>query len=227
MSKNSKNRRNNSHSKFNIDDSTLSSDNLTKIPLTPALIWPNFEFSNMSNKIIEKDEHEFCYFSGWNTQLANYDTFKSIYQICPGSSEFWEKFRESKDIIFWDKFFDEDAIRRVDHELKLVTSNILGDKIYKEIYILCENDYDKITKIYEDLKDYSIDVYKKNMIKIYKVKNADWFHDRFAIMDQEIWHCGSTPGGIERCLNALSRGWYDRDNRLRKFFLEAVHIYEK
>ena len=32
-------------------------------------------------------------------------------------------------------------------------------------------------------------------------------HDRFAIVDQELWHFGHTVGGGQRSVNAFSHGW--------------------
>jgi hypothetical protein len=34
-----------------------------------------------------------------------------------------------------------------------------------------------------------------------------YLHDRFAIVDQELWHFGATVGGGHPSLNAASRGW--------------------
>lgn len=35
----------------------------------------------------------------------------------------------------------------------------------------------------------------------------DEIHDRFAIIDNELWHFGATVGGLHPSLNAASRGW--------------------
>ena len=35
----------------------------------------------------------------------------------------------------------------------------------------------------------------------------DEIHDRFAIIDNELWHFGATVGGLHPGLNAASRGW--------------------
>jgi len=32
-------------------------------------------------------------------------------------------------------------------------------------------------------------------------------HDRFAIIDDELWHFGATVGGFHASVNAASRGW--------------------
>lgn len=218
--------RKNKKSNQQINENTLLESDQVAALLKPTLIWPNFIMRDYSAEIIEKDEYEFCYSLGFDIQLKNYKEFKANHGICPGSNEFWKKFRESKNIIFWDKFFDVEAIERVDYELNLISKDVLDNKIDKEIYILCGNDIDKVKNKYDDFCKQDSDIYTRNLIKIHSVRDKDWFHDRFAIMDQEIWHCGSTVGGIEPCMNVLSRGWFDKDNKLRKFFLKAVDIYE-
>ncbi|HIE4140448.1 hypothetical protein NJG17_20770 [Stenotrophomonas maltophilia] len=35
----------------------------------------------------------------------------------------------------------------------------------------------------------------------------DLIHDRFAIIDEELWHFGATVGGFHNHVNAASRGW--------------------
>jgi hypothetical protein len=47
----------------------------------------------------------------------------------------------------------------------------------------------------------------------------DYVHDRFAIMDGELWHFGATTGGLHRQVSAASRGW-DADA------LDAVRFFE-
>lgn len=38
-------------------------------------------------------------------------------------------------------------------------------------------------------------------------RHFDLIHDRFAIIDDELWHFGATVGGFHQCVNAASRGW--------------------
>lgn len=41
----------------------------------------------------------------------------------------------------------------------------------------------------------------------FNLSNANCIHDRFAIIDNELWHFGATVGGFHRDVNAVSRGW--------------------
>jgi hypothetical protein len=45
-------------------------------------------------------------------------------------------------------------------------------------------------------------------------------HDRFAIVDHELWHFGATVGGSHRSLNAFSRGWDAAAHGAVEFFGE-------
>jgi hypothetical protein len=51
--------------------------------------------------------------------------------------------------------------------------------------------------------------------------NFPHLHDRFAIIDNELWHFGATVGGGHPCLNAASRGWSATAMRATEFFNEV------
>lgn len=38
-------------------------------------------------------------------------------------------------------------------------------------------------------------------------RSFNYIHDRFAIVDDELWHFGATVGGFHASVNAASRGW--------------------
>lgn len=44
-------------------------------------------------------------------------------------------------------------------------------------------------------------------IKFNLTTNFDHIHDRFAIIDGELWHFGATVGGFHSQVSAASRGW--------------------
>lgn len=49
-------------------------------------------------------------------------------------------------------------------------------------------------------------------------RKFDYIHDRFAIVDDELWHFGATVGGFHKSVNAASRGWSAEDSGAIKFF---------
>jgi hypothetical protein len=45
-----------------------------------------------------------------------------------------------------------------------------------------------------------------------------YIHDRFAIIDDELWHFGATVGGFHNKVNAATRGWVAEDHDAVVFF---------
>lgn len=73
----------------------------------------------------------------------------------------------------------------------------------------------------EKMKREYPEVYSSHTIEIGELPSKGIeVHDRFAIMDGEIWHCGAAVGGMHGSLSAVSRGWEDIENRMAKFFME-------
>lgn len=52
-------------------------------------------------------------------------------------------------------------------------------------------------------------------------KNFPYIHDRFAIIDDELWHFGATVGGLHEHVNAATRGWAADDHNALAFFETA------
>ena len=53
------------------------------------------------------------------------------------------------------------------------------------------------------------------------LENFDHMHDRFAIIDDELWHFGATVGGFHARVNAATRGWRATDHGAIEFFNNA------
>jgi len=48
-----------------------------------------------------------------------------------------------------------------------------------------------------------------------------YVHDRFAIIDNELWHFGATVGGLHSLVNAATRGWDAEAHDAVRFFNDA------
>lgn len=48
--------------------------------------------------------------------------------------------------------------------------------------------------------------------------NLNFIHDRFAIVDNELWHFGGTVGGYQKDVSAVSRGWCAWETGAIEFF---------
>ncbi|WP_458127569.1 hypothetical protein [Pseudomonas sp. Z2-11] len=70
----------------------------------------------------------------------------------------------------------------------------------------------EIERTFEDLKQLVTEGRAKlapplTIALSFALREADCIHDRFAIIDNELWHFGATVGGFHRDVNAVSRGW--------------------
>jgi phosphatidylserine/phosphatidylglycerophosphate/cardiolipin synthase-like enzyme len=57
--------------------------------------------------------------------------------------------------------------------------------------------------------------------------NCNFIHDRFAIIDDELWHFGGTAGGFQATVSAASRGWRAADHGAISFFGEIWNAGER
>lgn len=57
-------------------------------------------------------------------------------------------------------------------------------------------------------------------IRTHLTRACDFIHDRFAIVDDELWHFGGTAGGFHAAVSAASRGWRAADHGAFDFFEE-------
>jgi hypothetical protein len=51
-------------------------------------------------------------------------------------------------------------------------------------------------------------------------------HDRFAIIDDVLWHCGATIGGLHHAINAMTFGWSAHETRAVDFFDRLWRVLE-
>lgn len=55
-------------------------------------------------------------------------------------------------------------------------------------------------------------------VRYHLTRNFHYVHDRFAIVDDELWHFGGTVGGFHALVSAASRGWDAAEHGADKFF---------
>lgn len=83
----------------------------------------------------------------------------------------------------------------------------------------------EIEKDFEDLKQLVTEDRAKLAPPItialsFALRDADCIHDRFAIIDNELWHFGATVGGFHRDVNAVSRGWNAQTHDAVQFLIQ-------
>ncbi len=104
--------------------------------------------------------------------------------------------------------------------LWLAASDIrLLTKRHKEIG---EDDLNKFQKHAQEINDSAARRGKECRIEIrlHLKQDCDFIHDRFAIIDDELWHFGGTVGGFHSRVSAASRGWRAVDHGAIDFFEE-------
>ncbi len=210
----------------------LDVSNLFERKLIPKLIWPCYEYNcngaELKDSFRELDRE--C-FPGMEKLSTSHLVFKSVCGtddepvsegVSPGSQEFWDAFSQSESVVFADKFFSPSNYRRMIIELERKNSSKQGSD-EMNIFIFCLKTISDLEKCHKEFKKKKQSIYERFSIKIGKLIDAGsiHIHDRFAIMDGEIWHCGAAVGGMHGSLNALSRGWLDKDNQLYEFFLQG------
>lgn len=57
-------------------------------------------------------------------------------------------------------------------------------------------------------------------VRMHLTRDCDFVHDRFAVIDDELWHFGGTVGGFHSKVSAASRGWRAADHDAISFFEE-------
>ena len=64
-------------------------------------------------------------------------------------------------------------------------------------------------------------------VRMHLTRDCDYIHDRFAIIDDELWHFGGTVGGFHSKVSAASRGWRASDHGAISFFEEIWNAGER
>jgi hypothetical protein len=92
-------------------------------------------------------------------------------------------------------------------DIKLATSEKIRAKEWARYLKALEPDFRNRTRIKVSLNLRKTDV--RDMVDV---------HDRFAVIDDVLWHCGATIGGLHPAINAMTFGWSVRETRADEFF---------
>ena len=200
------------------------------------LIWPHFGYSEMNDEYSERYiERDSSIFPGTDAVYSNRTIYEEAAKtrkneidfpgIGLGIKEFWDTFRQRTEILLADPFFSAIQYRRMIAVLDEVLSS--KDAIpEKNIYIHGRNNIQDLIRYVDIIKKGKIKIYDLFKISIWRLPEKDIVHDRFAIMDGEIWHCGASICGMHAALNAVSRGWVDEEGKLMEFFMKkGARIY--
>jgi hypothetical protein len=183
----------------------------------PKLIWPNFYSCYGGFHEIERDSFQYPEIQNICRNRNIFDKYKqSSDDGYLGSSEFWLAFRQCTDIFILDRKFDEFCLKRILYEINRLSGQ--HDSKYKNVKIFMdESNRSRIAELASKTSQ-NIEVYHFAYFPI---------HDRFVLMDNEIWHCGATFGGMHASVNALSRGWADINGRMLQFIQALIQENQK
>lgn len=128
----------------------------------------------------------------------------------------------AKHVIFLDKRFDKRCYRMMENYI--LRASKLHDANLECIDIISsEKAHKEGNEIIKNLKE-------KKLLEKIKISRYEFikevnglYHDRFALLDDEIWHFGSTVGGIYPGITAFSGGWQDYNNS----FSNLLHMIIK
>jgi hypothetical protein len=104
--------------------------------------------------------------------------------------------------------------------LRLAASDIrLLTKYHQEV---AEDDLKKFQQHAQAINNHAARREKECRIEVrmHLTQSCNFIHDRFAIVDDELWHFGGTAGGFQATVSAASRGWRASDHGAIDFFEE-------
>ncbi len=181
----------------------ITDNNFDNKGLTPQFFWTYFCYDK-SEDITQFDI---------NKLKSNIGVYKDLKNkgFLPISDNFLYKLIESNNSIFIDNHFLKESFNTIKNYI-LNSKNNYNFPKYITITIFTRKDKDNIDigEKYED---------ERITIRVYNINKFDQeFHDRFAILDNEIWHFGAAIGNMYgEGFTAYSRGWLDENNCLRNY----------
>jgi hypothetical protein len=137
-----------------------------------------------------------------------------------GSTEFRRALRTASRLWILDQYFDLLAAEPLkeslqDTNIKDLRINGMRDVTAQNVSDI-QGDFTEILRasargFYEPEVSWRDDLWRKTEITL---------HDRFAIVDEELWHFGATVGGSHRSINAFSCGWSVKETFAEEYFLD-------
>ena len=177
----------------------------------PALLWPSIDDDGKSSKDATSFPIE------WRIRKRQ--------ELCRKSAMTLSAFNLAvatacQRLLIMDMHFDKIGVESLQHafersqasDVRLLTGDVKKDEWYK----MCNDLKKRINSHRSDQK--VVDVQWR--ITLQK-DSYPFLHDRFAVVDNALWHFGATVGGGHPSLNAASGPWSAKDTRAVKFFDEC------
>lgn len=150
-----------------------------------------------------------------NEKFINHSSFESF---CKDPKQF----NESHKALFSKNFYD--SLQKSQSRIWLIDGYLNELDSRKKLESFLDIFYDKLSYINDIRIFFKSDTKRDDVIELLDIYNTElveninkeikyrffdykYIHDRFAIIDDKLWHFGSDVGSSSRCLNATSYGW--------------------
>jgi len=138
-----------------------------------------------------------------------------------GSNKFMSAFKGIQQTLIFDSYFDKKAMLFLRDCLDPPPHNL------SHLFILTGHEFHaEVEPVFKELKlNLAMRPGRQRMVAgllcELRAGSTPYPHDRFALLDGELWHFGATAGGIHGNVNAFSYGWRDEDVKFSAFFKAA------
>lgn len=152
--------------------------------------------------------HAFWEYARCETAFASFKNAAGLY-MKPGDAQFWERVMQTQaeSLVVLDVNFDAYNLSRL--------LDVLGSRQFKTelIVTVFTAGGDSATTIRENKNDLleMIKMLDDTYVEVLELsgENAKYVHDRFALVDNCIWHFGAAVGGMHDKIHAYSGPWND------------------
>lgn len=194
--------------------------------LMPQLYWCDFTpasgavSKHPDTHTVETTFFPFAYLNDVANSATVFRRYRTDHARLLGSPIFWQAFRACQRAYLIDAYFNQECYATL---VATLDASPLNDEPYgRRVVIFTEQTIDE--RIAEPAE--RAFTYLRDDIRVYRFCNAGLssskdvkvsFHDRIALLDGTIWHCGGTIGGMHPQIGALSGGWPDEGGCLQNF----------
>lgn len=194
------------------------SDDSLKLTAQKELLWPSIEYGSEGVKAFASNKFPGeSYIRDRFKKTQNVSNHAAVFALKP----FTDTVRVARERLWvFDLYFDAVGVAGILEAVKISHVKyvrILSGK--KDVHIEFQHLWlEQLKNARNDKRDRSR---KAGDIEWKTALDSDRYpypHDRFAIVDQELWHFGATVGGGHPSLNAASRGWDAHTTDAVKFF---------
>lgn len=198
-------------------------------PEPAKLLWPILEkdpgYSSQPNYVLQEKEEYIditTHFPGntnfpYSPNSGTYNKAINSKRLDLTNSQFWTSFSQCTDAYFVDKYMFNDK------SWKLICIMLDHLKNYGQkpenitLFVAKEHVTSTKSEFLDDLNNWGIKDINPDVIAI-----PAYVHDRFALFDTQLWHCGASAAGSHPKLNAISGPWPDKEERFKNFLLNEI-----